>query len=483
MSFEQPPRPRWGLRIALAAGSALVLVLGVVTVVWAVAPCDSGMSHVRGECVGVTDGSEVFSPELEDVERRIAAENDRVADDDFVVTVAVLMPMTAGEDDSLSISQIRSYLQGAHVAQVNANQDRRGLKVRLALANEGRYEHAWKEVTERLVDMVEPENLVAVTGLGLSSPETALGARELAAAGIPMVGYLSADRFNSLPGEHGPAIAGLHRVSPSIEQELGTIAEHLDELVGPQPTALLVRDGNGDDIYTADLRENFQEKFGAAWQRSGRTTGSYTGGPDAFGLGTQFEYIADRICTSEVNVVLYAGRSNLLPDFVEKVRRRGCDPHRHITIITGSESTDLHLSADPGTAPVSVLYASVADPAALADARNQDRPLYTAFTGALHRLFDADAPVSNWSVLGHDATLAAVTAAQHAVGRHPGVPTTNGVLAHLRLLNHETNSVAGASGRFTFDSDSGDRVSGSIPVLRRSGDGQVEVVVPGGDAG
>ncbi|MEU6128093.1 hypothetical protein ABZ805_02865 [Saccharopolyspora sp. NPDC047091] len=484
MTFEQPPRPRWGLRIALAAGCALVLALGVVTVSWAFSECGSGTSRVGNECVGVTFGDEVFSPELADVERRIRDENAQVEDDPYVVTVAVLMPMTAEEGDSLSIKQIQAYLEGAHVAQLNANAEEPGLKIRLALANEGSYERSWDDVTNRLINMVESDQLVAVTGLGLSSPETVYGASKLAAAGIPMVGYLSADRFNSLPNEYGPKIAGLTRVSPSLKQELSTVAEHLDQVV-EDPRAMLVRDDNPNDYYTDDLRRNFEELFREEWERTGRSDPPYTGGRNRFGVSTQFGYIADRLCgeddaTKAANVVLYAGRSNLLGEFVDQVRKRSCNNKTPITIITGSESTDLSLPREPGDGPVSVVYASAADPAALGSPDNPQRSQFTGFESRLKNLFGTKTDVSNWSVMGHDATFTATLAAQRAVkNEEEKVPTAEGVRANLYLLN----SVPGASGTFQIDGRSGDRVDEDIPVLRRIGNGEAEVVRTGTEPG
>ncbi|GAB2684979.1 hypothetical protein GCM10027271_54320 [Saccharopolyspora gloriosae] len=477
MSFETPPRPRWLLRVSLALGTVLALALGVVVVVGLVQRCDTGVWHAgdEGECVGVTDGSFPFSSELADVEDKIRQENERVAQEPEVVTVAVLMPMTAEPGASLSIEQINDYLRGAYIAQLSANAGGPGLKFRLALANEGRDEHASEQVTDELLKMVdEPENLVAVTGLGLSSPETEKGARKLSAAGIPMVGYLSADRFNSTSEESGPPIKGLTRVSPSLHQELEAVAEHLGD---PAATAILVHDESRNDYYTADLQKNFEDTFSEIVTRTGSMSAPYGGGSDAFGLDTQFGTIASRLCSADApRTVLYAGRSNLLPKFMEQISNRGCIRDRPITVVTGSESTDLPKNENASAA---VLYASVSDPTALRDQRNLHRDLYLRFTGEMERRFGGNVRESNWTVMGHDATYAAVTAAKNSVSGVRTVPTPGGVHDNLFLLNHPTNLVSGASGRFMLDGDSGDRI-GDIPVLRRDKTGHVEVLDLGG---
>lgn len=476
MTFETPPRPRWVLRISLALGTVFVLVLGVVAVVGLVQRCDTDVWHAgdEGECVGVTDGSFPFSPELVEVEEKIRQENEKVAQEPEVVTVAVLMPMTAQEGDSLSIKQINDYLQGAHIAQRTANNGGNGLKFRLALANEGRDEHAWEQVTDQLLKMVDaPDNLVAVTGLGLSSPETVNGARKLSAANIPMVGYLSADRFNSMNAENGPAIKGLARVSPSLRQELEAVAEHFSVPAGEPSTSILVHDENRNDYYTADLRKNFEDAFPELVRNEGSISAPYGGGPDAFGLDTQFGTIASRLCgPGAPRTVLYAGRSNLLPKFMEQLSTRGCIRDRPITVVTGSESTDLPTNDN---ASASVLYASVSDPAALRDQRNPHHDRYLNFTSEMQNRFDGPVRESNWTVMGHDATFAAVTAAKNSVAGVRTVPTPEGVRDNLFLLNHPKNPVPGVSGQFMLDGDSGDRI-GDVPVLRRDKTGNVEVL-------
>lgn len=485
MSFETPPRPRWRLRISLALGIVVLLVLGVVVVVGTVFRCAPGVWRKDGECVGVTDGSFSYSDELDDVTDKIRRENDRVSGMPRVATVAVLMPMTAQQDDSLSIDQIREYLEGAYLAQLSENHDRPGLKYRLALANEGRNEHAWKQVTDQLVDMVDSrENLIAVTGLGLSAPETVWGADALSAAGIPMVGYLSSDRFSSTYPGNDSAIRGLARVSPSLHQEVTAVARHLEERSATPSTAILVHDESPDDYYTADLRTNFQNAFADILAKEGSLSARYTGGPDSSGLDTQFEYIAGRLCTPNApKTVLYAGRSNLLPIFIDQVSKLDCPSDEPITVVTGSESTDLPPPPKNNNAHVSVLYASVSDPAALSAEGNHHRDRYLDFAENLRRHFGGNPHdhESNWSVMGHDATLAATTAAARSVKNDPTVvPEPPRVLAGLLLLNHPINLVPGVSGPFMLDDDSGDRLSGPIPVLRRHESGAVVVEDLGG---
>ncbi|MCX2731971.1 hypothetical protein OOZ19_17145 [Saccharopolyspora sp. NFXS83] len=488
MSFETPPRPRWLLRVSLALGTVLVLVLGVVAVVGFVQRCGTDVWHAGDdrECVGVTDGSFPFSPELADVEGKILAENRKAADAPQYVTVAVLMPMTAEPDDSLSTSQIREYLQGAYIAQQVANRDAHGLKIQLALANEGRGEHAWDQVTDQLLDMVDvpgevdaQANLVAVTGLGVSTTETVKGVRKLGDAGVPMVGYLSADGFNNTSEAFGDPLRNLTRVSPSLANEVATLTAYLDK-TGTRPSrALLVRDDNDNDYYTGDLRTNFEEQFQAG-SADELAVSPYTGGQDPYNLNTKFDRIAGRLCEDdELNTVLYAGRSNLLPDFVEQISKRTCPKDKEITVLTGSESTDLPKPPPNAPTAVSVLYASVSDPAALGHPDNRFQSQYLDFTDALRQRFGDGVDESNWTVMGHDVTLTSITAAKLSVEQDDFVPSATDVRDSLMGLNYPRNDVTGASGRFHLN-DSGDRVSGTIPVLRRDKTGHVEVLDLGG---
>jgi len=132
---------------------------------------------------------------------KITEENRRVHDQPGVakpkpyVRVGVLMPLTSAPGSAMSSDEIRHSLQGAYVAQKQANQelpselgDSTPL-IQLVLANEGRDHKEWPGVVEQLRALKEGEHpLVAVTGLGISIPATRDAAEALGNSGIPTIG-------------------------------------------------------------------------------------------------------------------------------------------------------------------------------------------------------------------------------------------------------------------------------------------------------
>ncbi|MGH4019539.1 MAG: hypothetical protein ACRDT0_09945 [Pseudonocardiaceae bacterium] len=118
--------------LAVVAVIAAGAVWGIAEVLRSCGSLDSGVDEVDGECIGVTDGSYVFHPELAGVQRMIAAENDRVraAAPSSYVTVALLDPLTPIADDPLTPevessalppAQVRHRLEGAYTALRRVN--------------------------------------------------------------------------------------------------------------------------------------------------------------------------------------------------------------------------------------------------------------------------------------------------------------------------------------------------------------------------
>ncbi|MGH4001437.1 MAG: ABC transporter substrate-binding protein, partial [Pseudonocardiaceae bacterium] len=224
----------------------------------------SGVYEVDGECVGVTDGSYLFDPAFEQVQKKIADENAWVRRQPSYVTVALLNPLTATPTSVLSTEEILEQLEGAYTAQYQANHTSAvgdsGPPIQLVLANEGSTEDQWQPVVEQLVDMAGQQDnpLVAVVGLGLSIAQTKQGAQELSRHDIPMVGaIIAADDFDH---NHIP---GLITVSPTSQDYARSLRGHLDSRDDLR-SAILVSDSNSDsnsDLFTRTLRDAFRENM------------------------------------------------------------------------------------------------------------------------------------------------------------------------------------------------------------------------------
>ncbi len=149
------------------------------------------------QCVGLAGDRFRFSAHLTDVqprtaaalrevERTIAATNERVRRNPAYVSVVFLSPLTnttlGGYDTAVE------ELRGLALAQREATGD--PVPIRLLLANAGdRMDHGLR-AAELIADARDRERIVAVTGLGVSREGTRQAIQRLAEAGIPTVGTL-----------------------------------------------------------------------------------------------------------------------------------------------------------------------------------------------------------------------------------------------------------------------------------------------------
>lgn len=416
--------------------------------------CGTGVRKVGDECVGVTDGSYVFSDDLRDVEGRILAENKGIANESSV-TVALLMPFTS--DGTVSAGQIRAAVEGAYTAQHQANAGQSNPKIRLVLANEGSEERDWQLVVNQLGGMVkDSQPLRAVTGLGVSSQATVDGAKSLSAMGIPMVGaVITADSLDST-GFGG--IPGLARVSPSNSAEVAALADYLHQQRPDLQRALLVFDESKQDFYTSGLRNDFQSQLPDKLDLNLSPPQPFDGTPGTPGIANQFNTIAGQLCgPNPPDMVFYAGRSSLLPEFITRLNAQECS--RHVTVVTGSDAASL-----PQAPLVPVVYAALADRQELSGLQNPDASQFRQFENAFP--FNQDDLGNGWATMTHDAMLAATTAIGNATGQDPQPPDLNSVRGSLFQLNNDRNAVAGAAGRFKINQDTGEPIDHRLAVMR-----------------
>ncbi|MER5200343.1 helix-turn-helix domain-containing protein [Streptomyces sp. NPDC002755] len=441
------------------------------------------VTEAGGECTGVTDGSErsdVFGSALEPVLTAIGAENNRATRAGQYVTIAFLAPLTsvgkAGKAKDLTLDQFVGEVEGAYTAVERANTDDGPLKIRLVLANMGSGEVHWKDTVAAL-DKVQ--NLVAVTGMGLSQQESVDAARALSKKDIPMVADLiTADGFDTTGAIDSPKTAperinGLVRVTLTNAAQLKALGAELD---GDTRTAALVRTGvtpNGTrDFYTDSLYQDFRTVSGLKKHLDPAADFLFDprGGADSI-----LDTIGQNLCNAgrPIDTVYFAAREKYLPDFLQALSRRSC--HRlPITVVSGSDTAALDpktLTAlnQEGEAPIAVLYASLPSATRLRDPGNSDHNLYEkfleAFTGEHHgQKFPAGhATRGYWPVLAHDAVLTATTAVRNATTPTTPRPNRYAVLNHLYALTD--GAVPAATGRFGIDS-TGNRTTVPITIHR-----------------
>ncbi|GAA1288219.1 hypothetical protein [Saccharothrix xinjiangensis] len=481
-----PQRVRRAARVkltALAAALALVVGSSVVVGLNLFTRCGEGVHDRGGECVGVTDGSYVFNAELADVQRRILAENEKVAGGRHV-TVAVLTPLLPTDVGSVTPQRVRAQLEGAHAAQLTANEDRREPKVRLLLANPGSRQQEWRRVVDQLVEVADEQRLVGVIGVGQSTTNAQHTARALAEADIPMIAsVITATGFQveppAQPGEAPGYIKGFARVNSTTGNQIAVLADHLAGRGAGR--SMLVYDDNEDDLYTSTLRREFKQAA-----TSGKLSITVENPFDTEAtLDNQFNQITKDLCSDEaLDTVLYAGRAVLLDDLVGNLRRRTCALDRLITLVSGSDASMLRTRDDlrplPDQSPLAVVYAPHVDPEA---ARQMGIAEFDRLASRFEELgFDTADLADGWGVMMHDAMLAMLDVINRAaVGLKAGeVPTRQSVRAQLTLSGRERNQVRGAGGPFTLDGTTGDAVGRQLPVIEVGADGvfAVRAVVP-----
>ncbi|MFJ3235513.1 ABC transporter substrate-binding protein [Streptomyces sp. NPDC086787] len=333
------PLRRYTALLAVAA-----LVAGLVFAVRALArddrSCAPGVTRPAGsdECVGVATGAYDFGhPQLRQTVAAIERENSGLKSGSYV-TVALMLPYTATARSS--VSDILHELQGAYLAQYEANHNANGEApaIRLVLANPGATSTHWELTIDQLGRMARgADRLRAVVGVGQSTDSNKRAVRELTRLGVPVVGSsITADDLANGQGGKDP-YPGLARVAPTNTDEARALASFARVSAG---RALLVYDKPGDP-YTRTL----QNSFAALIKGSPYEPQPFTPPADRSKEGTTantFRQITHLLCdtSAETDTILFAGRHTQLRQFINALGGRGCQD-RAFTLLTGDEGSYL----------------------------------------------------------------------------------------------------------------------------------------------
>ncbi|CAM5279367.1 hypothetical protein SXANM310S_03083 [Streptomyces xanthochromogenes] len=480
------PRPAPGVRLLgpVTVGVTAVALIaaglgGYVTFFREPAACGRGLEIHGGECVGVSDGTGVFMPDVKgmpQVFERIAEQNKAVAGRKHA-TVALLIPMQSASPAVQR--QILSEVQGAYLAQVAANgADSVKPAIRLVLANPGDGYGRWRGTLDQLTAQ-EPD-LRVVVGFNLSLDKTKEALTYVTnTLHLPAVAsVVTADDFANPEGTDTVPYPGLARVVSTSREQARALLAFDPELAGSE-TALVADDRPGDD-YDRSLRDAFAEARRNEGGRGVQDMRFESPGVEEAGVTpNEFEDFAGNICRSNTHVVYFAGRAFHLKLFVEKLATTYCREKASYTVITGSDATTLDerlddhdralLRGDPGSGKpsVSIRYAAPAHPDSwsteLAKWQNdpktkgQDPPLYLREAqdsmNALRRgIADQSGPIGpvnlddGRTIVTYDVVLTASRALARAV--HTSgleVPTADRVVRDLGKLNSDLR-VRGAGG-------------------------------------
>ena len=227
------------------------------------------------QCIGITDGSYLFNDpvsardeddrktieEINDIQKKIEAENTAVAGTNRYVKIVLLAPLTVPQarPTATSLKQILHTLQGSYTGLMRANDsidfgDPSTEKLQLLLANEGSQQEAGTDFLDSIVKMSQPDHpVVTVIGLGVSVPNTKTAAEYLAQRKIPMVNAVaSADDLTNLPL--------LWSVEPSNHDFVRALGSFLDRQ-SILKSGLIVYDQN-TDLFTRSLANDYRDQLG-----------------------------------------------------------------------------------------------------------------------------------------------------------------------------------------------------------------------------
>ncbi|WP_406491070.1 ABC transporter substrate-binding protein [Streptomyces sp. NBC_01604] len=337
--------------------------------------CADGVERTGGECIGLNgEGYDFGNPEIGDVARAIARENERI-DGQPHVTVAMMLPLQS--DKAALRRQMRSDLQGAYLGQRQANEgEGEPPKIRLVLANPGRNYEQQEKVVDTLLRMADSpdDRLRAVTGFNLSLDTTEAAVKRLTEHKIPVLASrISGDRIANEDTSDGMArqrFPGLARIIPTNHDAAQALANFNGERGRENLKTVLVYDKRPDS-YNESLAKAFSgiEEKGPAGPAPMPFESPAI--DEAGSTGNQFTQLANNICDSRADIVYFAGRTLHLRIFALKLAQVGCKD-RHYTIVSGSDAASLRqdmteqdwaqLRGEDGTAKVTVQYAAPAHP-------------------------------------------------------------------------------------------------------------------------
>ncbi|MBS2539823.1 amino acid ABC transporter substrate-binding protein, partial [Catenulispora sp. NF23] len=365
----------------LVQGLAVLLAVGLVVVGFHLPGllrhpycADSGattVKHVSGECIGVSDGSYVFAPELAGVEHAIRQENQMVTAQHpgEYVSVVVLLPISDSSGSIEAMSNVVEQLRGAYIAQYSANRkpvDGIVPAIQLLIGNDGYQANQWQAATRIIQDTQRRTRLAAVSGLGVSLSTTVAAADYLTGtAGIPVVGgTVTANEFDN--------IRDFIRVAPSNHDTIAVAVQYADSR--QFKNAVLVQDENTSDAYDSTLVAGFEQFADSSHALVGRETFVSTPRTQAttdpqrvqadLMIRNRISQMPPDICTAQPAAVLFAGRGEDLAELVADLADRPC-LNTPITIISGDDVTNLTFTPAVKRGldtNVTVDYAGIANP-------------------------------------------------------------------------------------------------------------------------
>jgi hypothetical protein len=465
-----PVKPRTSARRHVLRAVAAVLPVALATA-WIVPDllrpgnCAEGVESHDGECIGVTNGEFEFHDQLKPVMRLIREANEEVGRGKDVVTVVAAVAVPHDGASMLSIDTVVHELQGAYVAQYQANvRTSAKPKIRMLVANVGDHADHWDPVLDQLADL---EDLSVVVELGPSRANGRDAMLTLGARGVPtMAAIITSDDVHGDVADGG--IRRFARVAPTNGDQVtvGISTQRLDSA-----RTLLIKDSNPDDLYTTTLAEHFLRLLPGTETETFETT--QDGVAD---VAVRMRNIVNEICSGDYEWVYFAGRSAALRQFVIELGDRHCNPNLPVTVVTADDATVIDIDRNNpeherfATAlrerQVTVLCTALAHPDQWRGVEGSESDAFVWFADHYDRAFPEEPLDDGQAMMTHDAIVTAVEAIRD--GGH----------TNIWLNMHGENRVPGVTGPIELD-EHGNTIGKRIPILRLEPDGSKSFVTLG----
>lgn len=461
---------------------------------------NSGPTYVERapdrECVGVTDGSFNFAPQLGDIENKIKKENDAVLQESGgnYRTVAFLLPIDKKDGGLETTQNTLEQLEGAYAAQLSANkvgvQGKISPKIRLLIASSGT-EADWHSIADPILERdVVTQRLAAVAGISLSLDNTNAEVGDLARHGIPVIG-------STITGDNFDNVNNLVRVAPSNGDAVRAGLKYIKQKFN---RFMFVEDMNRSDKFTMTLNNDFESGFKDLGVSLATRTFDSTGeksinDPVGQQVQTNLSQAVDAICglpgTAPV-AVPFGGRGRELDVLIEALASRTCSD-TPVTIVTGDAVTNMstqNLQNYLGK-KIQVIYMGEASgdewsgkvPSSqypgFGSNLNSQKKGFALFKQASQM---ANIPMSYAAdgngMMGYDASLAAIFAIRLASikpSAPPGPQILRDVVSELDVIQGPY-ALYGASGEIQFNypvgPDKSNPVGKVVPVLQENANGK-----------
>jgi len=411
------------------------------------------LTREADQCVGLAPDDHFFFGDLDavdladdlrdglrDVEKRIHDTNEAVVNQhpnsyQTVVYLSVLSPENT-DGYRWELEQLR----GIEIAQ---NEMRDSHPVRVLLANAGSGMDHGRAAAESIADeKARDPRLLGVLGMGISRKGTREAMIRLSEARIPMIGtFISAAPLAETTTEY------YHQVGPTNRRESVIAAYYAKHMLGVTKAHLYFA-GDPDDLYSADLRNQVNDAFGAQGidvEESPYKMAADDAGIDLAQLGRQACELGDDA------VAFYAGRAEHLPAFLTGMRN-GCEGS-YPKIISGDDATRFVLARSLKNYPgLSLDYLSFGSSLAWGADCAAARAKAGFFVGYVDHYGSACVRTRDGSaILAYDSFMVFDQAVKNAPRDDFGLPTTDGVLAGLNTISVDSRgAMRGASGNIDF---------------------------------